>query len=141
VNVALLILVPYFSCNHPNLNPSPAKRKEIFGEKPGFGYILGKLRNKEGNFMEAGEIIAFVVMALIAGTAAATLLGNRKGAKGGWLRNTIIGVIGALVGQFLFDLLNLELPEILQGTITLAGIIVAFLGALLVMVVAGFVRR
>jgi len=92
--------------------------------------------------MSTSEIIAFIVMAIVAGTAAVAIIERRSAARRGrWLRNLIVGIIGALVGQFLFKLLDIEPPEILQGTITLADILIAFLGAILVLFILGFLRR
>ncbi len=93
--------------------------------------------------LSLGDIIALVIIGALAGSAAAQLLergGRRKGASG-WLRNTIIGIVGALVGSVLFRVLDMQLPEALQGSISVADVIVAFVGALLVIFVAGLINR
>ena len=94
--------------------------------------------------METSEIIALIIVGALAGTAAASLMGLRGKGKGGfsyWLRNTVIGVIGGLVGAFLLDLLDLDLPEFLDASISLAELLVAFIGALIVIFVVGLIQK
>jgi len=93
--------------------------------------------------MDAGEILALLIVGAIAGAAAAYVMGLRA-AKGNTqvvIRNIVIGIIGALLGGFLFDLLNIELPEILAAPITVADIFVAFIGGLIVIFVVGLIRK
>ena len=95
--------------------------------------------------METNEIIALVVLGALAGTAAASVMGLRK-SKGRMeqaLVNTLIGIVGAVVGGFLFRALNLEddLPDILNASISLADLLVAFIGAIIVILVVGMIRR
>lgn len=84
--------------------------------------------------IDAGTF-ALILVGLLSGTAAALLVDRsaRSGQK--LLRNVIIGVAGALVGEILFDALDLtdDIPEFFTATITVADILVAFLGALLLM--------
>lgn len=93
--------------------------------------------------MESKDILALLIVGALAGTAAASVLRNTTGGKtSDWIRNTVIGVLGALVGGFLFDILDLEndLPEILKGTLTPADVLVAFVGALVVIAVSRMIR-
>ena len=95
--------------------------------------------------MEASEILALIIVGLLAGSAAASVMGTswarRKGSKGGrWLYFAVIGVLGALVGQLLFSALDIELPELLSASITVADIAVAFVGAVLILVVVRFLQ-
>jgi uncharacterized membrane protein YeaQ/YmgE (transglycosylase-associated protein family) len=89
--------------------------------------------------MEIGEIIALIIVGALAGTAAASMMGMR-GKSSRLIRNTIIGIIGALVGGFLFELLDISLPEVLDASISLADVIVAFIGAVLVIFVWNRIR-
>jgi uncharacterized membrane protein YeaQ/YmgE (transglycosylase-associated protein family) len=94
--------------------------------------------------MESSEILALIITGLIAGTAAASLLSRGKRTKGtDWIVNTVVGILGALVGGLLFDLLGLDddLPDILRGEITVAGVIIAFFGALIVIAISRLVNR
>jgi len=90
--------------------------------------------------MSVGEILAFIVVALLAGIAASQVLERGRASKR-WLRSIIVGGLGALLGQFLFDLLDMGTPELLNEPITLADILVAFIGALLVIFILRSLKR
>ena len=95
--------------------------------------------------METNEIIALVILGALAGTAAASVMGLRK-SKGRMeqaLVNTLIGIVGAVVGGFLFNALKIDddLPEILKSSISLADLLVAFIGAIIVILIVGIIRR
>ncbi|MBI5930510.1 MAG: GlsB/YeaQ/YmgE family stress response membrane protein [Chloroflexi bacterium] len=93
--------------------------------------------------MESQDILALLIVGAMAGTAAASILRGQKPARtSDWIRNTVIGVLGALVGGFLFDVLNLnqDLPKILSGTLTPADVLVAFVGALIVIAASRLIR-
>lgn len=95
--------------------------------------------------MEASEILALIIVGVLAGSAAASLLGARwvrqKSSKSGrWVYFAVVGVLGALVGQLLFNALDIDLPDLLSATITVADIVVAFVGALVVLVVVRFLQ-
>jgi uncharacterized membrane protein YeaQ/YmgE (transglycosylase-associated protein family) len=85
------------------------------------------------------DMLIFLLVAFIAGTAAASLL-VRRGYRSS-LFNTILGVLGAFIGQFIFRALDLDLPDIFSRGITLAEIVIAFFGALIVLVILGSFRR
>lgn len=94
--------------------------------------------------MDLGQIIALVIVGALAGTAATSVLGGRflKGKKSNdLLRNTVIGVLGAVVGGFLFRALDISLPDALSKGITVADIVVAFVGAMVVIVAASIIGR
>ena len=84
------------------------------------------------------DLIALLLVGLIAGTAAASLLERSTSATSKWLRNVIIGVLGAIVGALIFDVLDLHdnIPDVLTGTISVADIAIAFVGAMLLIVIA-----
>jgi uncharacterized membrane protein YeaQ/YmgE (transglycosylase-associated protein family) len=88
------------------------------------------------------DIIVLIVIGALAGSAAASILGRRKpSTTSNWLRNTAIGVLGALIGPVLFNALDISLPEFLEGTMTAADMLVALVGALIVIVVADLIRK
>lgn len=91
--------------------------------------------------MALGQIISLLIIGALAGTAAASLLGRYQKSKktGGLVRNTVIGVLGALLGGFLFHALHISLPSALSKGITVADIITAFIGAVLVIVAVDIV--
>jgi len=78
------------------------------------------------------QIITWVVIGLIAGFLASVLV---RGRGMGLLGNVIIGLLGALIGGFLFNALNVTISPALSGTINirLIDIIVAFIGALIIL--------
>lgn len=81
--------------------------------------------------MELGDILVLLVIGALAGRAAASILGE----PGDLVRTTVIGVAGAVVGSFVFRVFDLSLPDELEASISLADVVIAFLGALLVIVV------
>jgi uncharacterized membrane protein YeaQ/YmgE (transglycosylase-associated protein family) len=92
--------------------------------------------------MELGEFLALIVVGALSGATAASVmrLGKSRG-LGSWLQNTFVGILGALVGGLIFRALDLDLPDFLSEPITLADLLVAFVGAVVVIIVAGFVRK
>jgi uncharacterized membrane protein YeaQ/YmgE (transglycosylase-associated protein family) len=93
------------------------------------------------------DILSLIIVGALAGTAAASVMGLRGKRGGGftyWIRNTIIGIIGALVGAFLLDVLNIgenETTGILSASISLADLLVAFVGAIIVIFLVGLIRN
>lgn len=85
--------------------------------------------------MSVGEVVALVLVGALAGTAAASIMGWRKRRSGSLLRNTGIGILGALVGGLIFGLLDIDLGEFLSATISLADLISALVGAIIVILV------
>lgn len=80
-----------------------------------------------------GQIIAWIVIGLLAGLVASLFYQGRK-SLGGVL---LVGLIGALVGGFLFDILNVEVTGSLNNGILIRWIdlIVALIGSILVLFV------
>jgi len=88
------------------------------------------------------DLLSLVIVGALAGTAVASLLGNRKKGASNLIMNTIIGIVGAIVGGFVFDLIDIN-PEtgILATSISLGGLLAAIVGALIVIVIARAVNR
>jgi uncharacterized membrane protein YeaQ/YmgE (transglycosylase-associated protein family) len=84
------------------------------------------------------HVVALFIVGLVAGTAAAIVFERSVKARSKWLRNLVIGVVGAYLGKFIFDFLGLNdaIPSILKGTITAADILIAFVGAAIPIVIA-----
>lgn len=97
-----------------------------------------------GFTIDITALITWVIIGMIAGVLASTLV---RGRRYSMLSSLIIGLLGAFVGGFLFSLLNIGVPADLQGGITIRwiDIIVAFVGAVIVLllygVLYGFRRR
>lgn len=80
------------------------------------------------------DILTWILVGLVAGTLASFVL---DGFGYGLIGNIVLGVVGAFVGSWAFKQLRWHSP--IEG---LGGVIlVAFLGALAVLVVVGLVRR
>ena len=91
--------------------------------------------------MEAGQIIALIIIGALAGTGAMSVTGRRNKKSGGWLTNTVIGILGAVIGGYIFDALHINLPEILEASVSLANLLVAFIGALIVIGVVSLISK
>ncbi len=85
------------------------------------------------------QVITWLIIGLIAGFAASVLV---RGRRLGTISSIIVGLIGALVGGLLFTLLRIQVSPALASGITLRYIdmIVAFIGALLVLIVVSGLR-
>jgi len=85
------------------------------------------------------DLIIFAIIGFVAGTAAARLMVRGGGST---ISNTLLGIIGAFIGQFIFNSLNVSLSgELLNRSISLADIVIAFVGALVLLILAGILRR
>ncbi|AQP45061.1 GlsB/YeaQ/YmgE family stress response membrane protein [Tessaracoccus flavus] len=83
-----------------------------------------------------GTIIAYIVIGLLGGAIAKAIMPGRQG--GGWVATILLGIVGALLGGFLGGLLfNVSYDEIFS----VSGLIFSVLGALLVLVIYGFVTK
>jgi uncharacterized membrane protein YeaQ/YmgE (transglycosylase-associated protein family) len=86
--------------------------------------------------MDFGPYTPYVILAvvgLIAGWLSGLLLGG-----GGLIRNLIVGVMGAYVGGFLVQMLNLRIG---LGSPWLDQIAVATIGAIVVTILARIIAR
>jgi uncharacterized membrane protein YeaQ/YmgE (transglycosylase-associated protein family) len=78
------------------------------------------------------QVIVWVVVGLIGGSLTGLLITrDRKGF--GLIRNLCVGLVGALVGGFLFRMFRL-LPGLDKVAISLRDIVAALVGSLLVLV-------
>lgn len=79
-------------------------------------------------------LIEFVIIGLIAGAIAKAIMPGKQG--GGWLVTMLLGMAGSLLGGFIANLLW-------GGTNMWSfwGLIVAILGALLVLFIYGFIQK
>ena len=77
-------------------------------------------------------IIAWIIVGLIAGWLAHAILGGR----GGLFGNIAVGLIGAIVGGFLFEKLRLEVMPDFWG-----NLITATIGAIVFLLIWRAIRR
>lgn len=78
------------------------------------------------------RIIWFLLIGLVAGWLAGALT---KGSGFGLLGNLIVGVLGALLGGFLFDVIGLAAYGLI------ARLIMALVGALVLLLLLRFIRK
>ena len=80
------------------------------------------------------------VQRLIAGFLAGAVV---RGRRFGFITSVIVGLIGALIGGFLFAVLHIGVPAFLQGelTIRVIDIFVAFVGAVILLLILGLFYR
>lgn len=79
--------------------------------------------------MPVGKIIIWLILGALAGTLAGRLATFSRVGFGRWI-NLAIGMLGAVVGGFLFSLLNVDLG-LDELSITVEDLLSAFLGSLL----------
>ena len=91
-----------------------------------FNFGCGK-QKKETQIMEPMGLLAWIVVGLIAGRLASKVVPSRYGVIG----DTVIGMVGALIGGFLFNQVGVT------GTtgFSIWSVFVAFVGAVVLLVV------
>jgi uncharacterized membrane protein YeaQ/YmgE (transglycosylase-associated protein family) len=82
--------------------------------------------------IETRALVIFLIIGLIAGFLASLLVGG----GGGILRYLLTGVIGAFVGGFLFEALNIDLG--IRNRL-FSQIVTASVGAIIVVLLARFI--
>lgn len=86
------------------------------------------------------NIIVWILIGALSGTAASSIMG-RGGRRGRLLINTLIGMIGAMIGGFLFDLLNVQIGTLAAIQINAQQLLSAFIGAVLLILLVRVLRR
>ncbi|WP_299166938.1 GlsB/YeaQ/YmgE family stress response membrane protein [uncultured Arthrobacter sp.] len=82
------------------------------------------------------NFLAFLLLGLIAGAIAKLILPGRQG--GGWIMTLILGVIGALLGGFLGNLLfNVSVDEFFS----ISSWLLAIGGAIIVLLIYGAITK
>ena len=84
------------------------------------------------------ELIVWVVVGMLAGTLAGLII-KRKKAGFGHLANLGLGMIGALIGGYLFDLFGIA-TGLDNISVSLRDIVAALVGALLFLVLLHYAR-
>lgn len=86
-----------------------------------------------------GEFVVWLIVGSLAGTLAGRLVTFKKEGFGRWI-NLAVGMIGALIGGFLFKVFHIDLG-LGELKVTFEDLIAAFLGSLLLIVVWWAVRK
>lgn len=87
----------------------------------------------------AAQILVWVIIGGLAGAFTGAIVRRNRGGFG-VVGNIVVGLIGALLGGFIFDILNIPelLPEI---QFTANDLIAAVVGSLILVALLNFVRR
>jgi uncharacterized membrane protein YeaQ/YmgE (transglycosylase-associated protein family) len=85
-----------------------------------------------------GNIIAWIVLGLIAGAIAKAIYPGTQG--GGFLATTGLGIVGAVVGGYLAQVLRIGGPAV-AGGFSLWSIALAVVGALVVLFIWGLLTQ
>ncbi|OHB70091.1 MAG: hypothetical protein A2V70_00425 [Planctomycetes bacterium RBG_13_63_9] len=85
-----------------------------------------------------GELIVWLIVGALAGTLAGRLVTFRKEGLGRWV-NLGVGMLGALVGGFVFNVFDIDLG-LGELKVTFEDLLSAFLGSLVLIVVWRMVR-
>ncbi|MBW4444882.1 MAG: GlsB/YeaQ/YmgE family stress response membrane protein [Plectolyngbya sp. WJT66-NPBG17] len=85
-------------------------------------------------------ILAWIVLGLIAGAIAKAIYPGRQG--GSFLGTMILGVVGAFIGGTLYSFLTTGTLALTSASLSLGGIVVAVLGAIIALFLYyAFTRR
>ncbi len=86
------------------------------------------------------QLVAWGIIGLLAGSLSGMFLKRNKNGLAGLFSKLVIGLMGALLGGFLFDLLNINLG---LGNLTLSfeDLIAAFVGSLIFLVILMTVQK
>jgi uncharacterized membrane protein YeaQ/YmgE (transglycosylase-associated protein family) len=82
-----------------------------------------------------GNLVAWLVIGLIAGWLAGTVM---KGRGFGLFGNIIVGVLGAIIGGFVLGLLGLGGAA---GSFSIGSLVTAFIGAVILLLILGYARK
>ena len=85
------------------------------------------------------NFIIWLILGAIIGWLASLVM--RTDAQQGALMNIVVGIVGAFLGGFLFNLLGLGGSNINNNDFSLGGLLVAFVGAIVLLGIINLVRR
>ncbi|MGJ5673672.1 MAG: GlsB/YeaQ/YmgE family stress response membrane protein [Nostochopsis sp.] len=85
------------------------------------------------------NLIAWVVLGLIAGAIAKAIYPGRQG--GGIVATILLGIIGSLVGGSIFNLLSTGNLALTGATFSIPGLIVAIIGAIIAIFIWSLITR
>ncbi|MBL1178633.1 GlsB/YeaQ/YmgE family stress response membrane protein [Pantanalinema sp. GBBB05] len=85
------------------------------------------------------NIIAWLILGLIAGAIAKAIYPGSQG--GGILATTILGIVGAFIGGSLYTLLTTGTLQLAATGLSIPGLIVAVIGAIIAIFIWGLMTR
>jgi uncharacterized membrane protein YeaQ/YmgE (transglycosylase-associated protein family) len=83
------------------------------------------------------HVISWIILGFIAGAIAKAIYPGRQG--GGILATTLLGIIGAFVGETLLNLIQTGSFALAGSTLSIPGIFVAIIGAIVFIFLWGLV--
>lgn len=85
------------------------------------------------------NIIAWIILGLLAGAIAKLIYPGRQG--GGILGTILLGIIGAFLGGSLYALLTTGTLQLTAAGLSIPGLIIAIIGAMVAIFIWGLVTR
>lgn len=85
------------------------------------------------------NFILWLLFGALVGWLASMLM--RTDAQQGTLLNIVVGIVGAMLGGFLFPLLGFGGSNINNSDFSLGGLLVAFVGAVVLLAIVNLVQR
>ena len=87
-----------------------------------------------------GTVLTWIIIGLIAGFLAGVIV---RGRRLGFLTSVIIGVLGAIIGGFIFTVIRIPVPASLAAEIHIRwiDILVAFIGAVILLLILSLFYR
>jgi len=85
------------------------------------------------------NLIAWVVLGLLAGAIAKAIVPGSQG--GGWISTLVLGVVGAFIGGGLFTFIQTGSLALTAPSLSIAGVFVAVLGAIIAIYLYGLLSR
>jgi uncharacterized membrane protein YeaQ/YmgE (transglycosylase-associated protein family) len=82
--------------------------------------------------MSLAQIITWLFIGLMAGVSARSIMRQEMR----FAETLLAGLLGAVIGGYLFDQLDIGMPDFLEHNFTLGDIVVAFIGAVLLIILA-----
>ncbi len=83
------------------------------------------------------NFIIWLIVGAIIGWLAGMVMGDREGT----LLNIVVGIVGAFLGGFVFNLLGIGGSNINNSDFSIGGLIVSFIGACILLGIVNLVRR
>jgi uncharacterized membrane protein YeaQ/YmgE (transglycosylase-associated protein family) len=85
------------------------------------------------------NIIAWIILGILAGAIGKAIYPGRQG--GGILSTMILGIIGAFLGGSLFTLLQTGTLQLTAASLSIGGLVVAVIGAMIAIFLWGLLSR
>jgi uncharacterized membrane protein YeaQ/YmgE (transglycosylase-associated protein family) len=83
------------------------------------------------------QLIVWLILGALAGATVSFITNRQRGL----MRNMLLGLVGALVGGFLFQVLNITIAPGLQASISFDDFVAAVVGALVVLGLLVLLKR